>query len=113
MDLRELLFFMPRNQGALQKQKKVKSNTTRHREAEDQINGGCVTPISTKAAVTYAHGSHSNLKEFNEGEENEHSIVNIKNCENQTIQHQMKASFWISLDEKFFYCIRYLGYTQR
>ncbi|KAI6178105.1 hypothetical protein M3Y98_00465100 [Aphelenchoides besseyi] len=57
--LRKRLFFVPRNQKALRESKDAADSTV---FMGKKIDGGCASPISTKAAVTYAHKSHSVLK---------------------------------------------------
>ncbi|EFP07459.1 hypothetical protein CRE_26055 [Caenorhabditis remanei] len=85
-DLRSRLFFIPRSQVALEKP--GKSSIPR----DGCINGGCVSPISSRAAVTYRHKSHLILREYEEGKDddfNKNSIVEICNALNHSIRHKM------------------------
>lgn len=82
------LFFMPIGQAALLDSKESSVTTIEDRK----IDGGCVSPISSTAAVTYAHKSHAILTEYIDGgddEQNRHSLVEIRNCQNQKIRHKM------------------------
>ncbi|CAJ0951582.1 unnamed protein product, partial [Mesorhabditis belari] len=83
------LFFAPRGQKALRGP---------HEETfavkDGVIDGGCVSPISPRAAVTFAHKSHGILREYDEGQDdeiNQHSLVEIRNCQNHNIRHIMKV----------------------
>ncbi|CAJ0956039.1 unnamed protein product, partial [Mesorhabditis belari] len=83
------LFFAPRGQKALrgpyEETFAVKDGV---------IDGGCVSPISPRAAVTFAHKSHGILREYDEGQDdeiNQHSLVEIRNCQNHNIRHIMKV----------------------
>lgn len=90
-DLRNRLFFIPRGQKALQNPKKT--YVPEHIE-NGEIDGGCVSPISSRAAVTYAHKSHAFFTEFTEGKDdkaNSHSLMEIRNCQNPSIRHRMKV----------------------
>ncbi|CAD6190459.1 unnamed protein product [Caenorhabditis auriculariae] len=87
MELRNRLFFIPKAQKAFDNPEKPSEN-------ENEIEGGVVSPISPRAAVTYAHRSHRLLRVFNEGgnlQENEHAIVEIRQCDNPSNRHNMKV----------------------
>lgn len=47
---------------------------------------GCVSPISFRAAVTYAHKSHAIFVDGKDNDINRHSIVEIRNCQNPSVQ---------------------------
>ncbi|CAJ0955632.1 unnamed protein product, partial [Mesorhabditis belari] len=83
------LFFAPRGQQALRG-----PDEETFAVKDGVIDGGCVSPISPRAAVTFAHKSHTFLREYAEGqddERNQHSLVEIRNCQNQNIRHIMKV----------------------
>ncbi|CAJ0560458.1 unnamed protein product, partial [Mesorhabditis spiculigera] len=89
-ELRSRLYFIPRGQKALQDEEKTSAELLQ----DGAIDGGCVSPISSRAAVTYAHRSHKILREYVEGqndEANTHSLVEIKNAQDHSIRHKMKV----------------------
>uniref|UniRef100_A0A8R1DPD0 Uncharacterized protein n=1 Tax=Caenorhabditis japonica TaxID=281687 RepID=A0A8R1DPD0_CAEJA len=89
-ELRTRLFFIPRGQKALQDKEETSAELIR----DLVIDGGCVSPISSRAAVTYAHKSHKILREYDEGQNDEvntHSLVEIRNAQDHSIRHKMKV----------------------
>lgn len=55
------------------------------------VDGGCVTPISTSAAVTYQHRSHKFLKVYDENIVCDQSIVEICKILDPKIRFKMKV----------------------
>ncbi|CAJ0584298.1 unnamed protein product, partial [Mesorhabditis spiculigera] len=89
-ELRIRLYFIPRGQEALRDDEKTSAELLQ----DGVIDGGCVSPISSRAAVTYAHKSHKVLREYDEGQNDEvntHSLVEIRNAQDHSIRHKMKV----------------------
>ncbi|CAB3408042.1 unnamed protein product [Caenorhabditis bovis] len=89
-ELRNRLFFIPRGQKALQDEEE----TSVELKGDLVVDGGCASPISSRAVVTYAHKSHKILREYDESkndEDNKHSLVEIRHAENPRIRHKMKV----------------------
>ncbi|CAI2356331.1 unnamed protein product [Caenorhabditis sp. 36 PRJEB53466] len=88
-ELRNRLYFIPRAQKAFHDPEESSEETS-----QNEINGGCVSPISPRAAVTYAHRSNKKLRVYDEeknSEENVRGIVEIRQCDNPSIRHTMKV----------------------
>ncbi|CAO4371580.1 unnamed protein product [Caenorhabditis nigoni] len=84
------LYFIPRLQRSFQDS----SKPGREPMKKNYIDGGCVTPISSRAAVTFSHRSHKVLKEYDEkqsAEFNGNSIVEIRSATDFNVAFKMKV----------------------
>ncbi|KAI6188255.1 hypothetical protein M3Y98_00334900 [Aphelenchoides besseyi] len=84
---RHMLYFMPKYQPALQN----KEDEPPSPKPDDYVDGGCVTPISRSAALTHQHTSHTVLRVYEEGANNERSVVLIRKIDETTTYYMMKV----------------------